>query len=307
MVASNHCSRILIVDDTPKNIQVLGTILRQEGYQINIAQDGSRAIHMAEKVSPDLILLDVMMPDMDGYETSLKLKQSPETKDIPIIFLTARKEPEDIIKGFEVGGLDYISKPFNSIELLARIRTHLDLWHKTRQLQSIAEKDGLTMIANRRRFDAFFDLEWRRSNRDKTPVTIVMIDIDFFKAYNDYYGHLQGDECLKQIAKVIDINCRRPADIAARYGGEEFAVILGNTDQKGGIQLAEKIRRKIEGLGIPHEKSVISDYVTISLGIATMIPSNEDRSDQLIKRADEQLYRAKELGRNQYSADKDSF
>jgi len=279
MVTSNHSSRILIVDDTPKNIQVLGTILRQEGYQLNIAQDGLKAIHMAEKVSPDLVLLDVMMPDIDGYETCLRLKQSSETKDIPIIFLTARKEPEDIVKGFEVGGVDYISKPFNSIE----------------------EKDGLTMIANRRRFDAFFYLEWRRAKRDQTPVTIIMIDIDFFKAYNDYYGHLQGDECLKQIAKVIDINCRRPGDIAARYGGEEFAAILGNTDQTGGIQLAEKIRRKVEGLGIPHEKSEISDYVTVSLGIATMIPSKEDGSEQLIKIADEQLYRAKELGRNQVS------
>ncbi len=307
MVSSNHRSRILIVDDTAKNIQVLGTILRQEGYQINIAQDGLKAIHMAEKVSPDLILLDVMMPDMDGYETCLRLKQSSETKDIPIIFLTARKEPEDIIKGFEVGGIDYISKPFNSIELLARIRTHLDLWHKTRQLQSIAEKDGLTMIANRRRFDDFFDLEWRRGKRDQTPITIIMIDIDYFKAYNDYYGHLQGDECLKQIAKIIDIHFRRPGDIAARYGGEEFAAILGNTDQKGGIQLAEKIRRKVEGLGIPHEKSKISDYVTVSLGLATMIPSKEDGSEQLIKIADEQLYRAKELGRNQVSVAMDYF
>lgn len=307
MVASNYRSRILIVDDTPKNIQVLGTILRQEGYQINIAQDGLKAIHMAEKVFPDLVLLDVMMPDIDGYETCLRLRQSPETKDIPIIFLTARKEPEDIVKGFEVGGIDYISKPFNSIELLARIRTHLDLWHKTRQLQSIADKDGLTMIANRRRFDAFFNLEWRRGKRDRTPVTIIMIDIDFFKAYNDYYGHLQGDECLKQIARVIDITCRRPGDIAARYGGEEFAAILGNTDQKGGIQLAEKICRKVEGLEIPHEKSGISEYVTVSLGIAAMVPSNEEGSEQLIKIADEQLYRAKELGRNQVSVAKDSF
>lgn len=307
MVTSNHSARILIVDDTPKNIQVLGTILRQEGYQINIAQDGLKAIQMAEKVSPDLVLLDVMMPDMDGYETCQRLKQSPETKDIPIIFLTARKEPEDIVKGFEVGGVDYISKPFNSIELLARIRTHLDLWYKTRQLQSIADKDGLTMIANRRRFDAFFDLEWRRGKRDQTPITIIMIDIDYFKAYNDYYGHLQGDECLKQIAKVIDINCRRPGDIAARYGGEEFAAILGNTDQKGGIQHAEKIRRKVEGLGIHHEKSHISDYVTVSLGIATMIPSKEDGAEQLMKIADEQLYRAKELGRNQVCVAEDSF
>ena len=295
-------SRILIVDDTPQNIQVLGTILRQEGYRINVAQNGKKAIETAHKVHPDLILLDVMMPEMDGFEACLKLRQSEETKDIPIIFLTAKKELDDVVKGFEVGGVDYVSKPFNSIELLARIRTHLDLWHKTRQLQGMADKDGLTMIANRRRFDAFYDLEWRRCLRNNASVSLVMIDIDFFKNYNDYYGHLQGDTCLKKIAEIVDLKCRRPGDLAARYGGEEFVAVLSETDLESARQVAEGIRQQVETLQIPHERSKALKFITVSMGLATTMPVSAENKMSLLSAADEQLYEAKKRGRNQIAS-----
>ncbi len=292
-------ARVLIVDDTPKNIHVLGTILKQEGYQINVARNGLEALKMVYKVSPDLILLDIIMPEMDGYDTCKILKQSPETKDIPIIFLTSKTDTEDIIKGFQAGGVDYISKPFNATELMARIHTHIDLWWKTKQLQEIADKDGLTMIANRRRFNEFLDSEWRRCLRSRMPLSLIMIDIDCFKSYNDYYGHQQGDECLKLIAKTISSITKRPGDLAARYGGEEFAVILGNTPAESGNMMAEEIRMRIEQLNISHTGSTVRNIVTSSFGVATIIPDKDKTPAQLLYAADKKLYKAKNAGRNQ--------
>ncbi|MCP4111114.1 MAG: PleD family two-component system response regulator [Desulfobacteraceae bacterium] len=292
-------ARILIVDDTPKNIQVLGTILKQEGYQVNVARNGLEALKMVCKVFPDLILLDIIMPEMDGYDTCKTLKQAPETKDIPIIFLTAKTETEDIVKGFQAGGVDYISKPFNATELLARIHTHIDLWRKTKQLQEFADKDGLTMIANRRRFNEFLDSEWRRCLRSRTPLSLIMIDIDCFKSYNDYYGHQQGDDCLRLIAKTISSTIKRPGDMAARYGGEEFVVILGNTPAEAGNTLAEEIRLKIEYLNIPHTGSTVKNVVTSSIGVATIVPDRDISPAMLVSAADKKLYKAKNAGRNQ--------
>ncbi len=292
-------ARILIVDDLPKNIQVLGTILKREGYRINVARNGLEALDVAGKVPLDLILLDVMMPRMDGWETCEKLKQSPETKDIPIVFLTARTDTEAIVRGFNAGGVDYVSKPFNTSELLARIHTHIDLWQKTRQLRDLAENDGLTMIANRRRFDTFLELEWRRCMRTDNPLSLILIDIDYFKAYNDSYGHQRGDECLKQVAEAIRQTAKRPGDLAARYGGEEFILVLGNTDAKSAIKLAEATRLRIEQLGIPHVTSMVNDTITVSMGVATVIPDKDMAPAGLIEIADGLLYESKHAGRNQ--------
>ncbi len=291
--------RILIVDDTPDNIRVLGTVLRQQDYQINIAQNGVQALTLTSKIMPDLILLDIMMPEMDGFETCRQLKKDPITRDIPIIFLSAKAEDEDVLQGFELGAADYVTKPFNPKILLARVKTHLALRQKTKQLQAFADRDGLTLLANRRRFDECLKNEWRRCQRAKTPLSLIMIDIDYFKPYNDTYGHLQGDDTLKQVAQTIAAVGTRPTDLAARFGGEEFAVLYGNTDHDTAIHFAQEIRQQIEQLHIPHSDSDISQVVTASLGVATCIPDEARSSLDLIKAADAKLYAAKENGRNQ--------
>jgi diguanylate cyclase (GGDEF)-like protein len=291
--------RILIVDDSPQNIKVLGTILKDEGYQINVAQNGKQALEIVEKVSPELILLDIMMPVLNGYETCRKLKENPEIRDIPIIFLSAKIEPEDVVTGFEIGGADYITKPFNASILLARVKTHITLMKKSKQLKDISQKDGLTLIANRRRFDEFLEMEWRRCMRNQCPLSLIMIDIDHFKAYNDFYGHLQGDNVLRKVAKTLEKFTQRPGDLTARYGGEEFAVILGDTDEKNSQELAWKMCRQIEKQQIPHEKSGVSDVVTASFGTAAVLPGKANSTSLLLELADKRLYEAKEQGRNQ--------
>lgn len=289
---------ILLVDDHPENLQVLGTVLG-EHYQIAVAENGRDAMEFVRHQLPDLILLDVMLPDISGFEVCKRLKTFPEIRDIPIIFLTAKTETKHIITGFRAGGVDYITKPFNTMELLVRVHTHIDLWGKTRLLQSLADRDGLTMIPNRRRFDEVFALEWRRCLREQQPLSLLMIDIDWFKRYNDLYGHLKGDECLKQIANVISRAVRRPGDLAARYGGEEFAVILGNTREDPAMMIAEKLRTAIEQQQIVHENAEGRHIITVSLGGATMIPRKQSRPEDLIHTADQRLYEAKKAGRNQ--------
>jgi len=299
MLMESTTPRILIVDDTQKNIQVLGTILKREKYQINVAQNGLQAIQMAEKVLPDLILLDVLMPELDGFQACKKLKESAITCDIPVIFLTAKVETEDVIKGFEVGGADYVTKPFNASILLARVRTHIALREKTKQLELFANYDGLTQVANRRYFNEFLDREWRRCIRSQQCLSLIMLDIDYFKIYNDTYGHLQGDEALKKVSAVIKEIGKRGSDLSARYGGEEFIIVLGNTPAYAAQQLAEKLCVDIHALHIPHSGSKINEYITVSLGVASIIPTIEIENSELIKLADKQLYSAKEAGRNQ--------
>lgn len=290
--------RILIVDDTPRNIQLLGNLLKED-YQINVANTGKKAIEMIKKIPPDLILLDVMMPEMDGFETCRILKMDQTYKDIPIIFLTARSQTEDIVKGFESGGVDYVTKPFNSLELKIRVKTHIDLRKKTIKLLELSELDGLTMIPNRRRFQGFLGNEWRRCLRKNSPISLLMIDIDFFKRYNDNYGHLEGDDCLKKVAHAIVTSVNRPGDLAARYGGEEFAVVLSDTDVENARSIALKIQSNVHNLNIPHTGSTVADTVTLSIGIGGMVPTMTSSMELLIKRADDSLYEAKKNGRNQ--------
>jgi diguanylate cyclase (GGDEF)-like protein len=289
---------ILLVDDNPQNLQVLGNLLAGK-YTTAIAQNAKQAIAFAKKKNPDLILLDIMMPDVDGFQACRQLKELPETKDIPVIFLSAKTDSDDIVKGFELGGVDYISKPFCVEELLARVNTHIDLRKKSLILQNLADRDGLTMIANRRKFNDFSQIEWRRAFRDKTPLSCILIDIDWFKKYNDHHGHLKGDECLKKVAANITNSVGRPGDLAARFGGEEFAVILANTKREQALNVAENIRLIIEKLNISHENSDTAKFITASFGIATVIPDKDSSIEQLLSMADKQLYAAKKAGRNQ--------
>ena len=291
-------NQILMVDDSPVNIRMLIDAL-QSDYELSVATNGPDALEIAgSHTPPDLILLDIMMPGMDGYEVCRLLKENEATRNIPIIFVTGKNDDRDETKGLELGAVDYITKPFSIPIVKARIRTHLELKSKRDLLQRLSMTDGLTGIANRRRFDDFLTYEWKRGRRTQIWLSLIMIDIDFFKAFNDHYGHLQGDECLKMVAETLSGLSMRFTDCVARYGGEEFAVILTETPHEGAASLAEKMRAAIETRHIPHAGSSVSDWVTVSVGAASVIPSNDVSPLSLIQCADKMLYAAKVGGRN---------
>ncbi|MDM8522245.1 PleD family two-component system response regulator [Desulfococcaceae bacterium HSG8] len=302
----NEKQLILIVDDVPKNLQVLGSVLKQEGHRIAFAKSGELALNYVSERRPDIILLDIMMPGMDGYEVCKKLKEHQETRDIPVIFITALGDADDEYRGFELGGVDYITKPFNPKIVKARVKNHLRLKRKTDLLESLAAIDGLTDIPNRRRFDEVFEKEWGRAVRASESLSLIMIDIDFFKKFNDNYGHAAGDECLRSVAQAMVNTLQRSADFVARYGGEEFVVILPETEIEGAVHIAEKIRLNIEKLKISHAENQVADHVTLSLGAASIIPKRNTSSLILIEAADKCLYEAKEGGRNQVKSQADS-
>jgi diguanylate cyclase (GGDEF)-like protein len=288
---------VLIVDDTVKNLQILGTVLKAENYKIAVANNGNQAILTANEIQPDLILLDVMMPGLNGFETCKKLKSLPRTKDVPVIFLTAKVETEDIIEGFKAGAVDYISKPFNSYELKARVKTHIELKfskdlleQKNAILKKLSVTDGLTGLFNHRYIIDGLSRLIEENNRYKQPLSISMFDIDNFKRINDEHGHLIGDEVLAGIANSIE-NCLRKTDIVGRYGGEEFLVLYAHTNLKGAVESAERIIRNIENLKWG-KKNLI---VTISAGVCEK--KGEDIV-ALIKKADDLLYAAKKNGKN---------
>lgn len=294
--------KILIVDDEPINIKVLVDLLSPNDKVI-VAKDGEQALRAAAvDPKPDLILMDVVMPIMDGFDACQRLKSDPETQDIPIIFITSMGDVESETRGLELGAVDYIQKPFHRPIVLARVNTHLGLRRKTLIIERIASLDGLTEIPNRRAFDIRLDEEWRRAVRGGTPISLLMIDVDMFKQFNDNYGHGAGDACLKRIAATLADSVSRPGDFIARYGGEEFAAILGNTNRQGALTLAENFREMIEGLAIVHEHSSAGPHVTISLGAATDFPLPNDSLDDFKRKADEMLYAAKNAGRNTVKA-----
>lgn len=294
---------VLIVDDVQYNIKMLAHALKDE-YRIKVATDGERAIEIASSTEdpPDLILLDVIMPKMDGYEVCKVLKNDESTKKIPIIFVTARDETADEEYGLNLGAVDYVTKPFHKAILKARVRNHVDLKVKTDLLEELATVDGLTRIPNRRSFDTVLNKEKKRAAREKTPLTVVLMDIDNFKGYNDHYGHGKGDVCLESVAGAIAESAARSSDFVARYGGEEFAAIFPNTDAEGGLGKAEEIRQRVEDLGIAHEYSETAEHVTISVGVCTCTPDDQDKAEELVKKADEALYRSKEEGRNRVTS-----
>lgn len=290
---------ILIVDDVTANIDILAELLRPD-YKIRAATSGEKALKISFSDNPpDLILLDVMMPDIDGYEVCRILKESFQTKDIPIIFITGKTSIEDEIYGFNLGAVDYVRKPFNSIIVKARVNTHAELKRYHDYLEGISYLDGLTGIANRRKFDEYLDITWNFAMREATPISMVLMDIDYFKLFNDHYGHQEGDDCLIQIAQTLAGVATRKTDLVARYGGEEFVCILPNTEMEDAKQVAEKFRRSIMEIQIPHEYSAAGSNVTISIGVATIIPEFNSNCSLLIKASDEALYRAKANGRNQ--------
>jgi len=419
---------ILIVDDVPDSLDLLNEMLRSQGYHTFVANSGLRAIDLAQRVQPDLILLDVMMPGMDGFETCRRLKAHPETMDIPVIFVSGCNETDDVVSGFDHGAVDYISKPVRLPEVKARVRSQLQTQssseHQKRQtrrlrmivegmdeglilvgadgriqyanpaservlgykeaelagrpladllaepaandyaayfdrrdtqtrdpalercrgtrevllvqadgslrpmdlnlspmaqgeqlyvallhdiahhkqsetaLQRVAMADPLTGIANRRQFDACLEREWQRAIRNAKPLSLLVLDVDHFKLYNDLLGHAAGDQCLQAVASTVQAHALRATDLAARYGGEEFVLLLPDTPYAGAAKLADSIRADVERLRVPNPRSGTSDFVTVSVGAATFVPTKFDDMRSLFLAADRAMYEAKAAGRN---------
>jgi len=288
---------VLIVDDAPSNLAILTETLRAE-YDIRIASSGSEALRLVDENPPDLILLDIVMPELDGYEVCRRLKKRGATRNIPIIFLTSKGEVADETMGLALGAVDYIIKPISVPIVQARVRTHVELKRRGDLLETLSMRDGLTGIANRRRFDDCLDRAWRHGLRTARPLSLVLADIDYFKGYNDAYGHVAGDECLKIVARALAGVLKRPCDLAARFGGEEFIVVLEDTALAGALHVAESMRAAVQALGLPHAESQAAAMVTVSIGAACVVPTCASTPEALLCLADRKLYEAKQAGRN---------
>jgi len=412
-VADTRKPAILIVDDAPDNLGALRTMMLRQGYQTFVATSGQRALQIALRIKPDLLLLDIVMPGMDGLETCRRLKAHPATSHIPVIFMSARGETADIVAGFDSGAADYIPKPLRMEEVCARVRAQLRMRttsatqtaqadrlrmivnsmdqglliieasgriqyanpacdrylgcqpeelvgrrldelmaqpgagageaiaHGTREvqirhrdgtlramdltmtpmhaddglfvallhdithhkqsedaLQRAAMLDPLTKIANRRHFDAFLDKEWQRAIRNATPLSLVVLDVDHFKLYNDTLGHAAGDLCLQKVAQTLQEHAARPTDLAARYGGEEFVLLFAETPLDAAARLAEMIRTAVHNLELPNPRSPSAAWLTVSVGVATIVPTQLDEIENLFVCADRAMYAAKAGGRN---------
>lgn len=316
-------TNILIVDDRPENIFVIESILEDLECNIIKATSGNEALSKLLEYDFALVLLDVQMPEMDGFETAELMRGSAKTRDIPIIFVTAiSKERRCIFMGYELGAVDYLFKPIEPVILKSKVNVFIELYNQkmrlkeqamqleqkikelldmkemNNRLESLSTLDGLTGIPNRRSFDQYMEMNWKDSIRNKKPITLIMIDIDNFKLYNDNYGHLKGDDCLIKVANILVNSLKRPMDFAARYGGEEFGVILPSTNLEGGITIGEMLRESVEQLKIKHEHSTASDVVTISLGVSSIIPNSLQTIDEFIHASDKALYKAKKEGKN---------
>jgi diguanylate cyclase (GGDEF)-like protein len=289
---------ILIVDDTPTNLDLLADIL-EDDYRIKVTTHGKTALAIAAgEDRPDLILLDVMMPEMDGYEVCRQLKLLPQTKDIPVIFITGRNEVNAEKMGFSLGAMDFIIKPFDLHVVRARVYNHIHLKIKTELLESMTFLDGLTNIPNRRHFDTFLDAAWRQAQREQNPISLVMVDVDHFKIYNDHYGHRAGNISLQKVADVLVSQLKRPLDFTARYREDKFVLLLPDSDSKAAQHVADRCREQIEALRISNAHSTTKNVLTISLGLSGIIPTQEQHPMILLEQAELMLSQAKTEGGN---------
>lgn len=315
--------KVFLVDDQAMIAEAVRRSLVEEDLDFYYCQDPTEAIKKAEELGPTIILQDLVMPDIDGLTMVKFYRANPVLSQIPIIVLSTKEEPEIKSKAFEYGANDYLVKLPDKVELIARIRYHSkayisqmerdaafqaleksqkELAAANKILERLSALDGLTEIPNRRRFDEVLKQEWQRSIRHSTAISLIMIDIDFFKFYNDSYGHQGGDDCLKRVAKCLEDAARRETDVVARYGGEEFGVILPETGSNGAYEVAEALRASVDDENIPHKSSKVTDHVTISVGVATWLPEKGSESELLLVAADEALYKSKENGRNQVTS-----
>lgn len=291
--------KILIVDDVPGDIKILGDAFKSD-CRVCFTGNGEEALKLAmSEKPPDLILLDIILPGIDGYDVCSQLKARKSTRDIPVIFITVKSDQEDEARALELGAVDYITKPYFLPIVKARVKTHLELKRHRDVLENLSSVDGLTGIPNRRRFDEYFDQEWRSAVRESADLSLIMADIDFFKMFNDTYGHRAGDECLRAVAHALFASVKRPRDFVARYGGEEFVAVMPGTNIEGAIFIAERMRENVGSLGVEHACSPIDDRLTISIGTASTAPARSCSSAVLLEAADQALYKAKREGRNQ--------
>ena len=292
---------ILVVDDMTTTLLLLHDLLK-DTYEVKIAKSGTKALEILESPNDiDLILLDIEMPDINGYDVCKRIKNNETIKNIPIIFITGRTSQEDEEYGLNLGAIDYITKPFNKAIVKLRIKNYLDLKIKNDMLEKLSMYDGLTNIRNRRFFDETFEKTFSEIKRDKKSLAVLMIDIDFFKPYNDNYGHGQGDETLRKVAKALEKTIKRPSDFVARYGGEEFVILLKDINKDGVEAVANNLLNAVRELKITHEFSKIEKYVTVSIG-ASFYNSNSDITKlELLLKADETLYSVKNSGRNNFA------
>jgi diguanylate cyclase (GGDEF)-like protein len=307
--------KVLIVDDTTANIEILYKILHGE-YDVYFAKNGMDGIKVVQREMPDLILLDIMMPEMDGYQVCTHLKADPQTASIPVIFITAMGSEEDETKGLDCGAIDYLTKPISPPIVRARVRNHLELKRnrdtleslgrelvdKNLELKKLAREDGLTGLANRRHFNEVLEAEIKRAFRTRQFLSLILCDVDYFKRFNDHYGHVAGDKCLAVIGATLLSTFMRAGDLSARYGGEEFAIILPETTPENAEKLAEKLRQKIIAQAMPHAQSEAQEVVSFSIGVVGAQVSRERNAEWFISAADKALYFSKENGRNRVTA-----
>ena len=292
---------ILVVDDMTTTLLLIHDLLK-DTYEVKIAKSGAKALEILESPNDiDLILLDIEMPDINGYDICKRIKNNETIKNIPIIFITGRTSQEDEEYGLNLGAIDYITKPFNKAIVKLRIKNYLDLKIKNDMLEKLSMYDGLTNIRNRRFFDETFEKTFSEIKRDKKSLAVLMIDIDFFKPYNDNYGHGQGDETLRKVAKALEKTIKRASDFVARYGGEEFVILLKDINKDGVEAVANNLLNAVRELKITHEFSKIENYVTISIGASFYNSSSDITKLELLLKADETLYSVKNSGRNNFA------
>ena len=324
--AKSRWAVVLLVDDQPLVAEGVRRMIADEpDIEFHYCPDPKQAVERAVAIGATVILQDLVMPDVDGITLLRFYRNNPATRDVPVVMLSSKDDPNTKSDAFYQGATDYLVKLPEKIELLARIRAHAksylaqkerdeafkslrnmqkqlenvntELSRSNRELKRLSSSDGLTGVANRRRFDEILAEEWQRAARTGMPLSLLFADIDFFKRYNDHYGHQAGDDCLKKVAEALQATVHRPADLVSRYGGEEFVLILPDTTSEGALAVANKILQNVETLNIPHEKSEAANHVTLSIGIATLRPEEGGSTEQLVHLADEALYRAKERGR----------
>lgn len=304
--------KILIIEDNRSSLQVLSHYIEKTGIAPIPAETGTNGIDLFVSEQPDLILLDIILPDIDGFEVARRIRQLERPGEwTPIIFLTALDRDEDLVKGIAAGGDDYLHKPVSDVVLGAKIKAMQRIMQMRQSLLVLARKldaanqelkrfaslDGLTGIANRRHFDEVLEREWRRAVRQGSELSVLMCDVDFFKQYNDTYGHLLGDEALRAVANTLTATMDRGGDLIARYGGEEFSIVLPDTSPGGALFVAERMKQAVEQLGLPHDNSPFG-HLTASFGIASATPMPEGAPLALLNAADQALYKAKNEGRN---------
>lgn len=290
-------STILIIDDNPDTIRLLSAMLRDQARMV-FATNGLAGLEIARAQRPQLILLDVEMKSMDGFEVCRRILADPDLRHCPVIFVTASAGIESEIACLDAGAVDFITKPLNGAVVQARVRTHLRLQAALASLDTLANKDGLTGLHNRRAFDEQLAVEVARHRRQQSALGLAMVDVDHFKLYNDHYGHQLGDECLRSVAQALAQCTRRPGELVARYGGEEFVVLLPNVTAEEVQRYGQWICSHVASLALPHAASLVASHVSISVGLASLVPGPDVAPGQLLEVADKALYEAKRGGRN---------